>query len=30
VRADKTGIAYRRYLMDLGITYGVIRSGGPS
>jgi len=24
VRSDKTGIAYRRYLTDLGVTYGVV------
>ena len=24
IRADKTAIAYRRWLTDLGVTYGVI------
>jgi phenylpropionate dioxygenase-like ring-hydroxylating dioxygenase large terminal subunit len=27
IRADKVAIAYRRWLRDLGVTYGVIAAG---
>ena len=29
IRADKVAITYRRWLSDLGVTYGVIPSGAP-
>ena len=30
IRADKVAIAYRRWLSDLGVTYGVIPTGTSS
>ena len=29
IRADKTSIQYRRWLYDLGISYGVVRGSSP-